>query len=82
MAHANRNLSTRSAQGLGLERGRELVARRLDSLLRSDIAGVLDSGWGPDEITRVVRRRAGATAANNHWRAHSRTWLPTDNSPG
>jgi len=50
-------------QGLGLERGRELVARRLDSLLRSDIAGVLDSGWTPDEITRVVRRRAGATAA-------------------
>jgi hypothetical protein len=51
------------AQGMGLERGRELVARRLDSLLQSDIAGVLDSGWVPDEISRIVRRRAGATAA-------------------
>ncbi len=52
------------AQGIGLERGRELVARRLDSLLQSDIAGVLDSGWVPDEIVRIVRRRAGATAAS------------------
>ena len=51
------------AQGMGLEHGRELVARRLDSLLQSDIAGVFDSGWVPDEITPIVRRRAGATAA-------------------
>jgi hypothetical protein len=51
------------AQGMNLECGRELVARRLGSLLQSDIAGVLDSGWAPDEITRVVRRRAGAAAA-------------------
>ncbi len=51
------------AEGMGLEGGRELVVRRLDSLLQSDIAGVLDSGWVPDEISRIVRRRAGATAA-------------------
>jgi Protein of unknown function (DUF2786) len=51
------------AQGMDLERGRESVARRLGSMLQSDIAGVLDSGWTPDELTRVVRRRAGATAA-------------------
>jgi hypothetical protein len=52
------------AQGMGLERGRELVARRLDSLLQSYIAVVLDSGWASEEIIRVVRRRAGATAVS------------------
>jgi hypothetical protein len=52
------------AQGIGLERDRELVVRRLDSLLQSDIARVLDSGWAPDEIGRIVRRRAGAMAAS------------------
>ena len=52
------------AQGLGLERGRERVVFRLGSLLQSDIARVLDSGWAHDEISRVVRRRAGATAAS------------------
>jgi Protein of unknown function (DUF2786) len=52
------------AQGLGLERGRELVVYRLGSLLQSGIAHVLDSGWAHDEISRVVRRRAGATAAS------------------
>ena len=51
------------ARGLGLERGRELVAHRVDSLLQSVIARVLDSGWAHDEIIRVVRRRAGATGA-------------------
>jgi hypothetical protein len=50
------------AQGLGLDGGRELVVCRLGSLLQSGIARVLDSGWTPDEISRVVRRRAGATA--------------------
>ena len=52
------------AQGMGLEGGRDLVARRLDSLLQSDIARVLDSGWAPHAITRVVRHRAGARAAS------------------
>lgn len=52
------------AQGIGLERDRELVVRRLDSLLQSDIARVIDSGWAPDEISRIVRRRAGAMAAS------------------
>jgi hypothetical protein len=59
-----RSLIDALAQGMGLERGRDLVARRLGSLLQSDIARVLDSGWGSHEITRVVRRRAGATAAS------------------
>ena len=59
-----RSLIDALAQGMGLEGGRDLVARRLDSLLQSDIARVLDSGWAPHEITRVVRRRAGATAAS------------------
>jgi Protein of unknown function (DUF2786) len=58
-----RSLIDELARGLGLERGRELVAHRLDSLLQSVIARVLDSGWAHDEISRVVRRRAGATAA-------------------
>jgi hypothetical protein len=52
------------AQGLSLERGRELVVNRLGSLLQSGIAHTLDSGWAHDEISRVVRRRAGATAAS------------------
>ncbi len=52
------------AQGLGLERGRELVASRLGSLLQSGSAQVLDSGWTADEIIRVVRRRVNATAAS------------------
>jgi hypothetical protein len=52
------------AQGIGLEHDRELVVRRLDSLLQSDIARVLESGWAPDEIIRVVRRRAGSVAAS------------------
>ena len=51
-------------QGVGLGCGRELVARRLDSLLQSDLARVLDSGWRPDEATRIVRRRAGAAATS------------------
>jgi hypothetical protein len=51
------------ADGMGFDRGTERVARRLDSLLRSDVAGVLDSGWTPDEILRVVRRRATKAAA-------------------
>jgi hypothetical protein len=59
-----RSLIDALAQGLGLERGRELVAYRLGSLLQSGIARVLDSGWAHDEISRVVRRRAGATAAS------------------
>jgi hypothetical protein len=58
-----RSLIDELARGLGLERGRELVVHRLDSLLQSVIARVLDSGWAHDEISRVVRRRAGATAA-------------------
>jgi hypothetical protein len=52
------------ADGLGLERGRELVAYRLGSLLQSSVARVLDSGWAHHEISRVVRRRAGAMAAS------------------
>ena len=51
------------AQGLGLERGRELVAHRL-GLLQNGIARALDAGWAPDEITRVIRRRVSATAAS------------------
>jgi Protein of unknown function (DUF2786) len=52
------------AQGMGLEGGRDLVAGRLGSLVQSAIARVLDSGWAPHEISRVVRRQAGATAAS------------------
>jgi len=52
------------AQGLGLECGRELVAYRLGSLLQSGVAQVLDCGWAHDEISRVVRRRAGSMAAS------------------
>lgn len=59
-----RSLIDALAQGMGLVRGRDLVARRLGSLLQSDIARVLGSGWAPHEITRVVRRQAGATAAS------------------
>jgi hypothetical protein len=59
----SRSLIDALAQGLGLERGRELVVHRLGSLLQSGIARALDSGWAHDEISRVVRRRAGATAA-------------------
>jgi hypothetical protein len=59
-----RSLIDALAQGLGLERGQELVVYRLGSLLQSGIARVLDSGWAPDEISRVIRRRAGATAAS------------------
>jgi hypothetical protein len=59
-----RSLIDTLAQGLGLERGRELVVYRLDSLLQSGIARVLDSGWAPDEISRVIRRRVGSTAAS------------------
>jgi len=58
-----RSLIDELARGLGLERGRELIAHRLGSMLQSVIARVLDSGWAHDEISRVVRRRAGATAA-------------------
>jgi len=50
------------AHGLGLEQGRELVAYRVGSLLQSGIARMLDSGWAPDEISRIVRRRIGAKA--------------------
>ena len=59
-----RSLIDALAEGLGLERGRDLVARRLGSLLQSEIARVLDSGWGPHEITRVVRRQAGGKTAS------------------
>jgi hypothetical protein len=59
-----RSLIDSLAQGMGLERGRHLVAHRLGSLLQSDIARALDSGWAPHEITHVVRRQAGATAAS------------------
>jgi Protein of unknown function (DUF2786) len=59
-----RSLIDALADGMGLERGRDLVARRLGSLLQSDIARVLDSGWAPHEITHVVRRRAGGKAAS------------------
>lgn len=52
------------AQGLGLERGCELVAQRLGILLQTGIARALDAGWAPDEITRVIRRRVSATAAS------------------
>ncbi len=51
------------ADGLGSEWGIELVARRLDSLLQSDIAAVLDAGWTPDELLHIVRRRATKSAA-------------------
>jgi Protein of unknown function (DUF2786) len=60
----SRSLIDALAQGLGLEHGQELVVHRLGSLLQSGIARVLDSGWAHDEISRVVRRRAGATAAS------------------
>jgi hypothetical protein len=60
----SRSLIDALAEGLGLERGRELVVYRLGSLLQSGIARVLDSGWTHDEISRVVRRRAGAMAAS------------------
>lgn len=50
-------------EGLGFERGREVVTRRLSSMMRSDIAAALGSGWKPQEITRVLRRQAGAAAA-------------------
>ena len=59
-----RSLIDELAQGMGLARGRDLVARRLGSLLQSDIARVLDSGWAPHEITHVVRRQAGGKAAS------------------
>jgi Protein of unknown function (DUF2786) len=59
-----RSLIDALAQGLGLEHGRELVVYRLGSLLQSAIARLLDSGWAHDEISRVVRRRAGAIAAS------------------
>jgi hypothetical protein len=59
-----RSLIDELAQGMGLERGRDLVARRLGSLFQSDIARVLDSGWAPHEITHVVRRQAGGKAAS------------------
>ena len=59
------------AQGMGLEGGRDLVARRLGSLLQSDIARVLDSGWAPHEITRVVRL-GPVRGRRRSWRAHSR----------
>jgi len=52
------------ADGMGFDRGTELVARRLQSLLESDIAAVLDAGWTPDEVLRVVRRRATKAAAS------------------
>ncbi len=59
-----RSLIDALAEGMALEGGRDLVARRLGFLLQRDIARMLDSGWAPHEITRVVRRRAGATAAS------------------
>jgi hypothetical protein len=51
------------AGGIGPERGRELVACRVDRLMQIGVARVLECGWTADEITRVVRRRAGAMAA-------------------
>jgi hypothetical protein len=51
------------AQGIGPQRGRELVACRVDSLMQTGLARVLQCGWAPDEVSRVVRRRAGALAA-------------------
>jgi Protein of unknown function (DUF2786) len=59
-----RSLIDALAQGVGPERGTELVVYRLGSLLQSSLARVLDSGWTHGEISRVVRRRAGATAAS------------------
>jgi hypothetical protein len=59
-----RSLIDALAQGMGLERGPDLVAQRLGSLLQTDIARVLDSGWAPHEITHVVRRQAGGAAAS------------------
>jgi hypothetical protein len=51
------------AQGIGPGRGRELVAYRVDHLMQFGVARLLEHGWTPDEIIRVVRRRAGAAAA-------------------
>jgi Protein of unknown function (DUF2786) len=52
------------AQGLGLWRGRELVAYRVDCLMQIGVARALDCGWAHDEISRIVRRQAGAMAAS------------------
>jgi Protein of unknown function (DUF2786) len=52
------------AQGVGLERGPELVAGRVDYLMQIGVARVLDCGWTHDEISRVVRRRLGAIATS------------------
>jgi hypothetical protein len=52
------------AQGLGPGRGRELVAYRVDRLMKIGVARALDCGWVHDEISRIVRRRAGAVASS------------------
>ena len=52
------------ARGMGPERDRKLVAFRADRLMQIGVARLLDAGWAHDEISRVVRRRAGTTAAS------------------
>ncbi|HEY1651783.1 MAG TPA: DUF2786 domain-containing protein [Acidimicrobiales bacterium] len=48
--------------GLGLPRGRELVADRLRGLVVRELAELCRAGWGVEDIAHIVRRRAGATA--------------------
>jgi hypothetical protein len=48
---------------MGLEHGRELVCRRLMSLLERDVDRLLRTGWGAEEIPRAVRRLGGPPAA-------------------
>src|SRR5579884_2805028 len=51
-------------EGLGLPGGRQLVADRVAAMTADGLLHLLGAGWGPDDLVRIVRRRAGAVAAS------------------
>jgi hypothetical protein len=50
--------------GFGRSGGRHLVADRVTAVMTDDLLQLLRAGWGPDDLVRVVRRQAGATASS------------------
>jgi hypothetical protein len=46
--------------GMGLPRGKEIVARCLGNMIARDLEGLGRAGWEREELVRAVRRLAGA----------------------
>lgn len=51
------------AAGAGFERGREIVAGRLEELLRSYVVLSLRRGWEPVDLHQVLRRKVSSDAS-------------------